>query len=884
MKRGIKKVLGVAGVFFLLSGSVFASTAWEPLPQARIYERPVSQSRWLWNRDEKVSKGTKSYFRYNFELPGKIVRSEFRSRCDDTGVFYLNGKKILSSQIAKNLLSGKNLLAIQVDNRAGGAGLLFYGAVTLDNGKKVYLHSSPDIKSTAYFTAGWEKPGFDDSAWKSSLDQGDVITPPWAIWHNFVPGFTSPAEHAKIQAAVKKATAISNEVAKTPAPDVKIVYKEFSPKISVNGKLYDPILNIRGEFNETNNTFALKAANAGVKIIQIGLTDQTCYKGKGKNDFSDLDKQARRILHLIPDAQLFVSIKLGWSRIWYKENPNEMIGYAAGPVEGPEANELLGRPLRPSAASEKFRAYVRDQLIAYAAFIKSKPWANRVIGFRINYGISVEWHSFGMYQGPDTSPAMMKKFRYYLKKKYGTDAALKKAWNAPTVTFATATAPTMPDRSPKGVLLNPAKDCKTLDFYDCLANVNADLLLMAAGVIKKELPGRLCGAYYGYVFSPHPPEGANVLLDKVLSSPLIDFCSNPVPYNGYSRLAGGSFPHRTIISLFRRYGKLAILEDDSRFHQLPQYNEPAISCKTPLESRMVVRRNICNIIFDGSGLQIHDASKGKNRQHTFDDPAVIQGMNEAFAAMKKAGVPAKKSGNQCAVVVDYRERLRVSGKDKEGKILFRSLYLNAKPTLDRSGIPYDMMSLQDFLDTKQRYHTVVFLNQFSLSKAERKAVLAKIRKRGVNAVWCVAPGSVTETGFSDEAMSELTGIKLTGSGALPQVKCSDPDATRLPGGVAVKQLPDGSKSVFIATVPNSGTKWYNLLTSIGVHAYTAPENYFRRHGNLFMFHTGKKGIHQITLPDKVRAVTELFSGKQYSAPVINVKSEAGPGTWLFKLK
>ena len=179
---------------------------------------------------------------------------------------------------------------------------------------------------------------------------------------------------------------------------------------------------------------------------------------------------------------------------------------------------------------------------------------------------------------------------------------------------------------------------------------------------------------------------------------------------------------------------------------------------------------------------------------------------------------------------------------------------------------------------------MVFLNLFSLSDAERKAVQAKIRKRGTTAVWFVAPGCVTEKGFSDSAMSELTGIRLTGSGALPQVKCVDPDVTQLPEGAVIKLLPDGSKSVFAATVPNSGTKWRNLLTSLGVHAYTAPESYFRRHGNLFMFHTGKKGMHRITLPEKSGTVTELFSGKQYSAPVIEVESEAGPGTWLFKLQ
>ncbi len=862
--------------------------AWEPLPEARIYERPVSKSRWLWNRDEKVTNGAKSYFRYEFELPGKILDAKINVRCDDSGVFYLNGKKMSAGQIARNLTPGKNLLAIQVTNGHGSAGMLLYGAVTLDTGKVIYLHSSSDIKSTARPADGWEKPGFDDSIWKNALDQGDVITEPWSKWFNYLSEFTSPAERAKIDAAYRKAISISPDVAKTPEPDVKVVYQGPMPKISVNGKLYDPVLNLRGDFNEMNNTFALKASDAGVKIIQIGVTDQTCYKGNGKSDFHGLDNQARRLLHLCPDARFLVSIRLGWARQWYKENPGEMIRYAAGPVQGPEASELYGRALRPSAASEKFWDYVRSQLTACAAFIKSKPWVNRVIGFRIAYGIYSEWHYFGMYQGPDTSSAMVEKFRAYLKKKYGTDSALKKAWNDSSVSIETAVAPTMKERSPQGALLDPSKDRKTLDFFDCLANVNADLLLMMAGVIKKEFPNRLCGAYYGYVHSTHPPEGANVLLDKVLSSPLIDYCSDPAPYTDYSRNAGGSFPHRTIPSTYHRYGKLAIIEDDSRFHHLPASTNPAFSTKTPLESRMVARRNICNMFFDGAGLQIHDPGSDQkftgDRPHNFDDPAVIQGTREALAMLRKVTVLEKESGNQCAVVIDYRERFRVSGKDKPGRSLLHSIYQTAKPSLDRSGIPFDMMTLQDFLAAKQQYSTVIFLNLFSLSEAERKVVRAKIRKPGVTAVWLVAPGCVTEKGFSDSAMSELTGIKLTGSGALPKVKCADPEVTQLPEGAVVKLLPDGSKAVFSAAVPNSGTKWRNLLSSLGIHTYTAPESYFRRHGSLFMFHTGRKGLHTITLPEKSGTVTELFSGKQYTAPVIQVNSENGPGTWLFKLQ
>ena len=193
------------------------------------------------------------------------------------------------------------------------------------------------------------------------------------------------------------------------------------------------------------------------------------------------------------------------------------------------------------------------------------------------------------------------------------------------------------------------------------------------------------------------------------------------------------------------------------------------------------------------------------------------------------------------------------------------------------------MTLQDFLATEQKYSHVIFLNIFSPDSNERKAILKKVRTPGVTALWLTAPGSVTDKGFSDAAMSELTGIKLAGSGVSPKVRCLENDVRKLPAGAVCKTLSDKSKSVFVPDVPRTGAQWNALLKAAGVHAYTAPGSYFRRHGNLLMFHTGTKGVHTLTLPEKSGTLTELFSGKTYRAPVVKLSSE-GAQTWLFKLQ
>lgn len=862
------------------------SAAYEIHPKAKIYRRPASKSRILWNRDQKVTDGAESYFRYEFNIPEPVRDGVFRVYFDDSGIVYLNGKKIDPRKVPANLQTGKNLLAFKTVNRYSYAGLIFYGAVRLKSGKEIYLHSIPSIKAAANPSEGWERPGFDDSAWKPSLDQGDVLAMPWSRHYDLVKLFASPLESSMIAEDERRSTTLAPDIAATPPPRAKIMYSGNQPKISIGGKLYDPIIAICEGEDEFNRSFLLKAGEMGIKLYHLYFSDEHSYRGKGKSiDFSRLDTQIRHMLHLIPDSQLELNVIFGRSDIWCRENPGEVIQYADGPVEdhGKLREERIGRPRRPSPASEKYRRHVHDYLHALCEFIKSQPWGNRIYAVRLSFGVYTEWHYYGYLHGPDSSNPMIARFRSWLKNKYKTQAALQQAWKDLQVTFLNASAPSWKERNPEGALLDPVRSQKTIDFFNCLAEVNADLLLMMARQIKKELPGRLCGAYYGYVFSTQPPEGANVLLDKVIGAPEIDFTSDPATYDPSIRQAGGSFTQRAISATSRRYGKLSIVEDDTRFHQLPGIITEHYATRTPLESQMVVRRNFCNMLFNGIGLQINDASRNIGRRpHTFDDPAVFNGIKESLAVLKKAGIPESCSGNSCALVVDYRERFRRSGRTKPGSIQIYRTY-EVLRSLYRAGIAFDTMSLQDFLASRQNYPNVIFLNLYSPSPSERREILAKIRKPGVTAIWLTAPGSVTDSGFSDRVMSELTGIRLAGAGVLPKVHCLEPDLKKLPANALLKVLPDQSKAVFSPEVPYTGKQWHDLLKAIGIHAYASPGSYLRRHGRMLLFHTEHKGLHTLTLPEKSGTFVELFSGKTYNAPVIKIVSD-GPGTWLFKLQ
>ena len=436
-----------------------------------------------------------------------------------------------------------------------------------------------------------------------------------------------------------------------------------------------------------------------------------------------------------------------------------------------------------------------------------------------------------MFHAPDVGPAMTEAFHRWQGGRYAGE-----------------TLPTLSERTPDGqILLDPIRDAKTLDYYDCLQNEVADCLLLFARTAKRVLPGRLVGAYYGYVVDAHPPEGATVLLDKVLSSPDIDFLSNPSGYSGEMRRAGGAYAQRTIPATFRRYGKMAVLEDDMRFHHV---GEALIAAnhsagrrdritKTPLESRMTMRRDALNCVFDGSGLQFFDPIPLFQRRFcSHDDPDVLDGLKESMDVVRSLGTVPVDSKNDMAVVFDWHARLQQTHGAYDNPTCYY-LYELALQRMMRTGATFDVLALDDYLAAGRTYSRVVFMDLFHPSEASVRAVGHRLEWDGAQAARILLPGAR--------------------HGAL---------------GAGVQE---------VEKIPSSLADWRRFLSGLGAHFYGPEGHYVRRHGNLLLFHTAGISRQELSLPPDLsgRPATELFSGRLIADGRLTVES-AGPRTWLFR--
>ena len=790
------------------------------LPETRLDMPPMSAVRWIWNGEEPVRDGGESYFRKTFELSEVPASSRLDVKFDDLGEMWMNGVQVDAGSIGQQLRKGPNLLAIHLANGRLNGGLLFQLTMTFADGSVRRVTSDSSFLSAAKASAGWQEAGFDASAWKPALDQGDVWTFPWCERINYDRTFATAeerTERAKRDAALL--TDIPASIAAEPDPVCSITYEGNQPRIVVNGKPYPALLNLAALSSPWILTANVKGSDLGFRFHEVQLDSDMFEVAPGQYDFTVLDTWARRILHLMPDDYLFVRLDPQLGR-WCAAHPEETIGYL---VDKKSGDEFRGNAVRPSAASKAYREELSRMFAAFGEFVRSRPWAKRVVAVRVCWGVYTEWHTNGMENGPDVGPAMTAAFH---------------AWKGGK--WKGAAVPTMEERRKNGaLLLDPADDEKTLDYFACMNSCTRALLKHMCREAKRALPGRLAGAYWGYVLNVFPPEGQNSILKGVIDSPEVDFMSAPSAYSAPVRRAGGTYHPRVIADTYRRHGKLYLLEDDMRFHHVRQYARGSVATETAEESRAVMARNYLSTVFDGCGIQLCDPfDKRWERPNTFDDPAVWGAMHDCQRAIAELGRIPADSGNTLVLVVSPRERLRWA--DPIGCTLSRHISAYLPQYVHAAGVAADFVTLEDFLRTDRVWPHVVFPDAILLTDDE---IVQLGRRLGDSkSVW-----------FMRE----------------PPVKGAN--------HVRAKHIPEGAQDV-----SQGSREWAELADELGEHRWTEPGKCFRKHGDLVMMSVPGAGTYNLSLPPEWSGAKELLSGRTYDGRAIAFETK-GPDTVFFRL-
>jgi len=534
------------------------------------------------------------------------------------------------------------------------------------------------------------------------------------------------------------------------------------PALYVNGVLTSQVLAAPyrpgpSDFNDFRN--------AGISIFNIYLRFD--WTGPEEYVFKRVDERLDSYLQLEPKTLFLPRVLLTPGAWWCKAYPNDITMRDDGSPAG-----MFGQPCHPSFASEAYRELSHKAMIAFLNHVEGK-YGDHIIGYQVGNGFGGEWLTFNSFwearpggQPPtkfgveDYCPAAQDLFRRWLKNKYGTVEALRRAWGDPKVAFETAMPPNEVERysTNHGIFFDPGVSQRAPDYFSFFNEMVADVLLENARWVKEVTHRKkIVGAFYGYLWCNFPNlsvvHSGHLGFAKVLRSADVDFIASPYTYD--NKQIGGPNNSQTLPEAAALHGKLYFNEVDTETHLQQRQWRWGNSLHNPTnfeETKGLLIRDYAYALTKGFGMWWTDL-----HGQTYHDDQIIQLLGRLKQIDEKFLDADKRSNADIAVILDEASFTYCG----DGEPLFNAL-LTAQKQWEFAfiGAPWDPYLLADIDNPKLRdYKLYVFLNTFRVTPEQRAAIQARLKRNGATAVWVYAPGYIGEK-LSVENMRALTGVRL----------------------------------------------------------------------------------------------------------------------------
>jgi hypothetical protein len=182
-------VQGGAGLQVPASYFAVAVERDQPIPAGGGKKPQVKMGKWIWNPGGTPAAHT-CWFRKTFDLPAdeRVSHAVAKIVVDNAYILYLNGKEIGRGDdwhkpgmydVAAELVSGRNLLAVEARNDADAFGLLFGMSVNLDGDRTIDIASDKTWQTSLKSAAGWEGSGFRAAGWSGAREIAEAGGGPW---------------------------------------------------------------------------------------------------------------------------------------------------------------------------------------------------------------------------------------------------------------------------------------------------------------------------------------------------------------------------------------------------------------------------------------------------------------------------------------------------------------------------------------------------------------------------------------------------------------------------------------------------------------------------------------------------------------------------------
>ena len=663
-----------------------------------------------------------------------------------------------------------------------------------------------------------------------------------------------------------------------------------APQIFVNGRLlpvaWGCVSSRRRPDGKPDNGF-------DANLVTVMVDSRTWNPAPGVYDFALLDREAERYRRANPNAYFLWDLMVCPPRGWDRLHPDEMCRGEDGEISRD------GGRLNWSFASRPALETVREAMAKAVEWVESSPYANRVIGYRVNSGHTTEWLGWEpVRRRPgDFSAPMAKAFAAFAKRHY---PALE---NPHPPTWAEQTALD----NGGDLLWDPAKHLNAIAFTRFLSRCIAEDIVSLASTVKKMTGGKkIVCTYYGYTSTLNANgcsqlRGHFALKDFLRDGAgVVDMVISPQCYGlrNFGDTCGDMKPFATLAA----HGIVAGIENDTRTYR-STWREALGYCQapTPWHSVQLLRRDFAIALCRDQPIYYYSLCSGTDFPPEMAESVALLNRTDAFRRARGA----RKRPAQVAVVTSERaiwnspvltRSVRLGGKwqtfasetdgvrryPRAGTVLTSDVFEKNLSLYHRSGVPVDYLLAEDLKDNPGDYRLYVFENCFAWDEAFREAVEG-LRARGATLLWLYAPGYEHELRNSTDNMKALTGMTfglepadavaaarmadgrtmgLSDVKAAPLFHVLDADetlGTYASGrtGVAVKKV-GGSTSVFAGPWQLDVPFFRDVLGRAKVHVWCESDDPVEAADDLFTLHARFPGVKTVRLPRKA-TVVDLFS-------------------------
>ncbi|MBN1919438.1 MAG: beta-galactosidase [Verrucomicrobia bacterium] len=665
---------------------------------------------------------------------------------------------------------------------------------------------------------------------------------------------------------------------------------------------------------------------AGIRILTFTFPRSReislWWRGPGEYDFSTTRRLLDDFACSAPEAWLVPRIHFGYAEMdWFPDRYPEECALALRIDTGePDRAFVVDGVTRMqhSMASEVWRALAGEALTALIEDCEAHC-GDRIIGYHIGGGHTAEWFPWNVVNEnslDDYSEPMRRAFREFLRRKYGTDDGLRKAWHRAEVSLNSAAIPSPQRRAnpDAGSFYDPATSRDIIDYQRCYGQETARSAVRMCRVAKDATQGRkITGVFHGYLMTFDtvlcPQRGGHLGFDLVLDSPHVDFVTSPYLYE--NRGWGGAHYAQSLPRSIQARGKLYVDEIDS-----PPFGEGKVSgpfarvrlSRKPDQWTQTLRRDWAyNAAMGTAGWWMDLIDAG-----WYGDEGSVEVLRELVRADALLSGRERGSAAEIAVVLDLDSHAAAAPGPS-----FQEPFIGflVQWELARIGAPFDVVLLDDLLKRRAGPYRLLFVPQLAhITDETRTALRQYLNNSNSSVFWLHAPGFLAEsddisgynmralcgfniaiertTGHLDAAITSY-GHWLTrgvapgtsygsSSGLADRQQVSlgwTLDATRIgprativddgvdvlarfeTGGAVLAVRESDRRFDVLSTVPAPPTQVLrNAAERAGVHLYTPPGDVVYAGKSFLGVVAGSEGARTIRLPEESH-VTDLLTGR-----------------------